>query len=190
MAAGGPRGTEDGARHTPHLPCRLSPFSNRYTGWKRSWKKIWKAFSGRTIPRSKLLSALAMPVTQDCSWRKGFASDIPQVKSRIVVSGPPTWPNAKVFSLSKMIPASTNDYFVISDSDVQVSPDFLRDVIPTLLDHEDRPGDLSLSWSARRRFLVNAGGAGNVGGDALRSDGRGHAGGHSLRAGSGGGIAA
>ena len=58
----------------------------------------------------------------------------PQVKSRIVVSGPPTWPNAKVFSLSKMIPFSTNDYFVISDSDVQVAPDFLRNVIPTLLD--------------------------------------------------------
>jgi ceramide glucosyltransferase len=58
----------------------------------------------------------------------------PQVKSRIVVSGPPTWPNAKVFSLSKMIPLSTNDYFVISDSDVRVSPDFLRNVIPALLD--------------------------------------------------------
>jgi ceramide glucosyltransferase len=58
----------------------------------------------------------------------------PQIKSRIVVSGPPTWPNAKVFSLSKMIPSSTNDYFVISDSDVRVSPDFLRQVIPPLLD--------------------------------------------------------
>jgi ceramide glucosyltransferase len=58
----------------------------------------------------------------------------PRVKSRIVVSGPPTWPNAKVFSLNKMIPGSSNDYFVISDSDVQVSRDFLRDVIPTLLD--------------------------------------------------------
>ena len=57
----------------------------------------------------------------------------PQVKSRIVVSGPPTWPNAKVFSLSKMIPFSTYDYFVISDSDVRVSPDFLRNVIPPLL---------------------------------------------------------
>ena len=57
----------------------------------------------------------------------------PQVKSRIVVSGPPTWPNAKVFSLSKMIPGSVNDYFVISDSDVRVSPDFLRNVIPALL---------------------------------------------------------
>jgi ceramide glucosyltransferase len=58
----------------------------------------------------------------------------PQIKSRIVVSGPPAWPNAKVFSLSKMIPLSSNDYFVISDSDVRVSPDFLRDVIPALLD--------------------------------------------------------
>jgi len=58
----------------------------------------------------------------------------PQVKSRLVVSGAPIWPNAKVFSLSKMIPGSTNDYFVISDSDVRVSPDFLRNVIPALLD--------------------------------------------------------
>ncbi len=58
----------------------------------------------------------------------------PQIKSRIVVSGPPTWPNAKVFSLSKMIPGSSNDYFVISDSDVRVSRNFLREVIPALLD--------------------------------------------------------
>jgi ceramide glucosyltransferase len=59
----------------------------------------------------------------------------PQVKSRIVISGPPHWPNAKVFSLSKMIPGSENDYFVISDSDVDVSPNFLREIVPTLLDH-------------------------------------------------------
>jgi ceramide glucosyltransferase len=58
----------------------------------------------------------------------------PQIKSQIVASGPPTWPNAKVFSLSKMIPCSTNDYFVTSDSDVRVSRNFLRDVIPSLLD--------------------------------------------------------
>jgi ceramide glucosyltransferase len=58
----------------------------------------------------------------------------PTIKSQVVVAGPPAWPNAKVFSLSKMIPHSTNDYFVTSDSDVQVSPRFLRDVIPTLLD--------------------------------------------------------
>jgi ceramide glucosyltransferase len=58
----------------------------------------------------------------------------PQVKCRIVISGPPTWPNAKVFSLDRMIASSSNDYFVISDSDVVVAPDFLRNVIPPLLD--------------------------------------------------------
>jgi ceramide glucosyltransferase len=56
----------------------------------------------------------------------------PQVKSRIVISGPPEWPNAKVFTLDKMIPMSRNDFFVISDSDVWVQPDFLRNVIPPL----------------------------------------------------------
>jgi ceramide glucosyltransferase len=58
----------------------------------------------------------------------------PQVKSMVVLSGPPTWPNAKVFSLQKMIEASTRSHFIISDSDVRVTPDFLRNTIPPLLD--------------------------------------------------------
>ena len=60
----------------------------------------------------------------------------PQVKSRIVISGPPEWPNAKVFTLDKMIPLSGNDFFVISDSDVRVERDFLRNVIPPLFDRK------------------------------------------------------
>ena len=58
----------------------------------------------------------------------------PQVKSCVVYSGPPQWPNAKVFSLDKMIAATTNDLLVISDSDVEVSPGFLRNIVPPLLE--------------------------------------------------------
>jgi ceramide glucosyltransferase len=58
----------------------------------------------------------------------------PNVPSRLIVSGPPEWPNAKVFSLDKMIAASSRSYFIISDSDVRVAPDFLRNTIPPLLD--------------------------------------------------------
>ena len=58
----------------------------------------------------------------------------PQVNSRIVISGPPEWPNAKVFTLDKMISLLRNDFFVISDSDVRVDRDFLRNVIPPLFD--------------------------------------------------------
>ncbi len=60
----------------------------------------------------------------------------PQVLTRIVVSGEPSWPNAKVYSLSKMIASSPDDFFVISDSDVLVRPDFLRNVIPPLLNRK------------------------------------------------------
>jgi ceramide glucosyltransferase len=58
----------------------------------------------------------------------------PHIPSRLIVSGPPAWPNAKVFSLDKMIAASSRSYFIISDSDVRVAPDFLRNTIPPLLD--------------------------------------------------------
>ena len=57
----------------------------------------------------------------------------PDVRTQVVISGEPSWPNAKVFSLAKMIASSDNDYLVISDSDVLVGPDFLRNVMPPLL---------------------------------------------------------
>jgi ceramide glucosyltransferase len=58
----------------------------------------------------------------------------PRIPSQVIVSGPPEWPNAKVFALDKMIAASSHSYFIISDSDVRVAPDFLRNSIPPLLD--------------------------------------------------------
>lgn len=61
----------------------------------------------------------------------------PSVPVRVVLSGHPMWPNAKVYSLSKMIASSANDYFVISDSDVNVRPEFLRNVIAPLLEPEN-----------------------------------------------------
>jgi ceramide glucosyltransferase len=58
----------------------------------------------------------------------------PKVAARIVLSGDPPWPSAKVWSLDKMISTSSNHFMVISDSDVLVRPDFLRNVIPPLLE--------------------------------------------------------
>jgi ceramide glucosyltransferase len=65
---------------------------------------------------------------------RAIAERHPDLKSRIVISGPPEWPNAKVFTLDKMIRLSRNDFFIISDSDVRVERDFLRNVIPPLFD--------------------------------------------------------
>ncbi len=46
----------------------------------------------------------------------------------VLTSGDPPWPNAKVYSLAKMVDAAQYDIFVISDSDVEVKRDYLREV--------------------------------------------------------------
>jgi ceramide glucosyltransferase len=58
----------------------------------------------------------------------------PRVGVKIVCSGEPDRPNAKVCSLEKMYAAAAFDYLVISDSDVCVTPDYLREVVCPLLD--------------------------------------------------------
>jgi ceramide glucosyltransferase len=61
----------------------------------------------------------------------------PRVATRVVLSGDPPWPSAKVWSLDKMIATSNNDFFVISDSDILAGPDFLRNVILPLLEPQN-----------------------------------------------------
>jgi ceramide glucosyltransferase len=61
----------------------------------------------------------------------------PHIPSRIVLSGQPTWPNAKAFSLDKMIADTRNNFLVLSDSDVLVERDLLRQLIPPLLNQEN-----------------------------------------------------
>ena len=58
----------------------------------------------------------------------------PQTRVKVEYSGRPAKPNAKVYLLSKMMGAAANDYLVISDSDVRVGPDYLREVVRPLLD--------------------------------------------------------
>lgn len=58
----------------------------------------------------------------------------PQVQVRTVLSGTPEWPNAKVYNLQKMLAAASHELLVISDSDVRVSPSYLRAVTRPLLD--------------------------------------------------------
>jgi ceramide glucosyltransferase len=61
----------------------------------------------------------------------------PDIKSSVVLSGEPQYPNAKVFSLQNMIPRAAFSYFVITDSDVSVRPDCLRQVVTPLLDPDN-----------------------------------------------------
>jgi len=52
--------------------------------------------------------------------------EYPKIPSRLVITGEPPYPNAKVFSLEKMLAAAANDLVVMSDSDIRVTSDLLQ----------------------------------------------------------------
>jgi ceramide glucosyltransferase len=58
----------------------------------------------------------------------------PYVPMKIAFSGEPDRPNAKVCSLEKMVPLAATDFYVISDSDVCVEPNYLREIMAPFAD--------------------------------------------------------
>lgn len=57
------------------------------------------------------------------------AAEFPEVATRFVTSGEPWAANAKVCSLATMAKVAKNDLWVVSDSDVRVTPDYLRRLV-------------------------------------------------------------
>jgi ceramide glucosyltransferase len=57
----------------------------------------------------------------------------PHVPSRVLVTGTP-WPNPPVYSFHCMAEAAAHDILVTTDSDVEVDPSYLREIVPPLLD--------------------------------------------------------
>jgi ceramide glucosyltransferase len=52
-------------------------------------------------------------------------SEYAGVSSRLIVTGEPPYPNAKVYSLQTMLASARHDLIVMSDSDTRVTPDML-----------------------------------------------------------------
>jgi ceramide glucosyltransferase len=54
--------------------------------------------------------------------------EYPHIPSRLLVTGEPPYPNAKVYSLDRMLAAASHDLVVMSDSDIRVDRQLLRTV--------------------------------------------------------------
>lgn len=93
-----------------------------------------ESFFRQDYPKFEILFAAdepddaAIPVIQEIATR------YPHIPSRIVVTGQPLWPNAPNYCFHRLTELATYDFLATSDSDVEVGPNYLRDVIPPLLD--------------------------------------------------------
>ena len=61
------------------------------------------------------------------------SASYPEIPSRIIVHGIPPWPNPQTFSLHCLAQQSKAEIIVATDSDVEVAPNYLREVVTPLL---------------------------------------------------------
>ena len=65
-----------------------------------------------------------------------MAAEYPEITTKFVTSGAPWAANAKVCSLAAMAKVATHDLWAISDSDVRVTPDYLRRIVLPFADEQ------------------------------------------------------
>ena len=62
------------------------------------------------------------------------ASRYPQIRCSVLVTGQPELPNPPAYSFFRMNQVAAHDILVTSDSDVEVAPNYLREVVAPMLD--------------------------------------------------------
>jgi ceramide glucosyltransferase len=85
-------------------------------------------FFEQNYPRFEILFAVRSPDDPAIAVVERLRTRYPGVPSRLMVVGEPPYPNAKVYSLDRMLAAAEHDLLVMSDSDIRVTPDMLATI--------------------------------------------------------------
>lgn len=93
-----------------------------------------ESFFNQQYPEFELLFCARSHDDAGLQTARAVAMRYPGVKARFFTSGEPQFANAKVASLEVMCQAACHDILIVSDSDVQVTPDYLRAVVAPFAD--------------------------------------------------------
>jgi len=110
-------------RRTPPVSV-LKPLAGADEGLEENLR----SFFVQDYPAFELLFAVREDNDPAATVVRRLQASYPAVPSRLVVSGTPPYPNAKVFSLDCMLALARYDVVVMSDSDIRVTPRMLRAV--------------------------------------------------------------
>ena len=87
-----------------------------------------RTFFEQDYPAFEILFAVREADDPAVAVVEKLRQEYPSVPSRLLITGEPPYPNAKVFSLDRMLHASAHDLLVMSDSDIRVTPTLLRTI--------------------------------------------------------------
>jgi ceramide glucosyltransferase len=97
-------------------------------------KENIESFFRQEYPQYEILFAADEPDDSAIPVIREISARYPNIPVRILVTGQPPWPNAPNYCFYRLTEIATHDILVTSDSDVEVSPNYLRTVVPPLLD--------------------------------------------------------
>ena len=86
------------------------------------------SFFEQDYPGYEILFCARSETDEGLETARRVAAEHPNIPCRFFATGDPPYINAKVASMEMMEAAATHDILVISDSDVRVTPDYLRAV--------------------------------------------------------------
>ena len=85
-----------------------------------------RSFFSQDYPDFELLFAVREANDPAAQVVEALRREFPHRSVQFIVTGEPPYPNAKVFSLDRMLSEAKHDLLVMSDSDIRVQPGFLR----------------------------------------------------------------
>src|SRR5947209_7639078 len=87
-----------------------------------------RSFFEQDYPVFEILFAVRSPEDPSIDVVDRLRSEFPAVPARLIVTGEPPYPNAKVYSLDRMLAAARYDLLVMADSDIRVTSGMLRTI--------------------------------------------------------------
>ena len=93
-----------------------------------------ESFFRQDYPRFEILFCARHAHDPGLAAARRVAARYPHIPAQFLFTGDETWINAKVSSLERMHAAAAHDIFIISDSDVRVTPHYIRDVAAPFAD--------------------------------------------------------
>jgi ceramide glucosyltransferase len=103
-------------------------------GWEPDLESHLESFFEQDYPEFEIIFCARSEQDSGLAIARQVAARYPKIRSRFLCSGNAPYANAKVWSLERMQGAAAHRFFVVSDSDVSVTPGYLRAVMAPFAD--------------------------------------------------------
>ncbi|MBV8845153.1 MAG: bacteriohopanetetrol glucosamine biosynthesis glycosyltransferase HpnI [Bryobacterales bacterium] len=116
------------ASRLPPVPANPEPISilKPLSGLDLNLEANLRTFFDQEYPGFEILFAVRHDEDPAARVAAKLIREYPQIPARLLITGEPPYPNAKVYSLDRMLAAASHDLVVMSDSDIRVGPDLLK----------------------------------------------------------------